>query len=130
MQSSPVTDNSLGIKTIETKFSEVRSKATKEERIRKTKRNKTFIAPKFAVGDIVVIASGFKTRDYCLVEVIDLYNKYQGCYNYFGIVLKTTTEHMLERCGRLVVFEDSKLGFGWIDARCEDKGIKWIENDK
>lgn len=131
MMTNPLTDKSFQVKTIETKFAQVRSKSKEHEKIRKTKKNKTYTAPKYRIGDEVVVYTGYKNREYCLVEILDIepwiYNS--GTYKYYGIILKTTVERMKERIGLLVHFHASDYGWmnGWCDANCTRDGIRWIE---
>ena len=129
MNQSPMTDISFGIKPDHSKkFADVRAKSFEGEKIRKSKRNKTYTAPKYAVGDVVVICTGYKTRDYCLVEIIDMVNfrGSSGVYTFYGVIQKTTVGNLLDRVGRMIHFEDSKWAWGWSVANVEDKGIRWL----
>ena len=127
MITSPITDKTFGIKTTETKFAEVRTKSKEGEKQRKSKKNKTYIAPKYAIGDVTVICAGYKTRDYCLVEIIDMvsWRGYAGVYTFYGIIKKTTVENLLDRVGRMIHFEERGWS-GWNAANCTGDNIRWL----
>jgi hypothetical protein len=136
MQQSPITNKSIGIIPGwgDEKFRNVRHKAKDEEFIRKTKRNKQNKEPKFKVDDVIVISSGGignKEKIYLLVKIVDF--DYKTCYKkrfeYYGVVLKTTSNKMIHRIGRLIKFDESDqqfYGIGWSYARIEDENIKWF----
>jgi len=102
---SPITDTTLGIRPdFSDKFRNVRQKAQDEyiERHKRRKKDPTIVAPKYKVGDVVVLQEGFKCKFYHLIEIVDIRLRHLTDYSYFGIVLKTTNKDMLCRIGRLI----------------------------
>ena len=130
MQTSPVTDKSLGIVSDwnSSKFRDVRNKAKQDEKIRKSKRNKQEKVPKFKIDDEVVVFNGFENREYCLVK--NYRYKYHSSFDfeYYAVILKTTSKTMLDRVGHLTSFVEFHHYGKWSFANVQDKNIKWIEN--
>lgn len=126
MLQSPITDNSIGLKTTE-KFRNVRNKAKQDEIIRKTKRNKQEKLPRFKIDQQIILTNNIsKNKDYHLMEVIDI-SPYHNTYIYYGILLKTTNKNNLNRIGNLIHFiDDNWHWIGYTYANIQDIGIKWI----
>lgn len=128
---NPVTDKSLNIPHTghhADKFRSVRSKAKVDERERKTKakRDKKVKIPKYSIGDEVVLTSGYKSRHYILVEVIDFEERWDS-FEYYGILRKTTDPKTFERIGRLVKFDEySKWSSGYRPANVKNEKIRWF----
>jgi len=131
MQQSPTTDKDLGLViNYETKFADIRQRAKDEYIQRKSKRKKDKITPvpEAYPGKIVVVCDqSMKERHYYLCEVVD-FNLWEYCFDYFGILLKTTNKDYLSNIGRLIGFTGSSRG--WVFRKSltkltEDK-IKWL----
>ena len=136
MEQSPITDRTLGVMTKETKFAEVRARSYEDERVRNTSRKKRKhvpeALPKYSIGDEVVVARGYKNKEYCLVEVIDIEPK-RDAFMYYAIVKETTNKKMVDRIGRLCRFEEYQSwswDWDWLEARCRNENFKWIEHNK
>ena len=126
-----------GIKNDGDKFRDVRNKAVNEymDKGKKKKREPKVVVPKFQPGqEIVIVRDGYGKRTpkkYCLVEIVD-FEETRDSYKYYGIVLKTTTEDMLERIGRFVVVEECGWfhAIGWQYGKIKNENIHWIEEEK
>jgi hypothetical protein len=132
MQSSPNTDKTFGIASVE-RFNEVRTRSKREEFERKTRRDsKNEIQPAFNIDDKIVITNGgWRSRDkhYELVQIIDV-DKTRGWsgddFDYYGVVLKVTDAKRVPRLGHLVKFSEKGRFYGEQYARVKDDGtIKW-----
>ena len=134
MQQSPLKDKDLGVViNYETKFADVRQKATEEhiQRKAKHKKDKTTPVPEATPGKIVVASSDkFKSnKQYYLYEVVDFRLIWGKSFEYFGILLKTTCKEDLDRIGRIGSFGGAGLHWAFnskITKLTEDK-IKWLE---
>ena len=135
MDTSPVTDKTLGVNHITEKFREVRNKAKEvEEKIRqgKSKRNKEEKLPLYKIDDefIAVARLSHKASDRAFnwVKVIDFDCEWNG-YRYYCVLLKTSSEEFKSRIGRLVLVREGQT-FWSREMTCEphlkDEKIKWI----
>ncbi|MFA5340253.1 MAG: hypothetical protein WC332_00605 [Clostridia bacterium] len=107
---SPVTDQSLGINLYHhERFSDLRKKAKDEyiERAKRSKKDKSIKIPRYKIGDFIVVNHSYTNKKYSLLEIIDTeFNGYD--YNYYGIIIKTTSPDLTTRVGRLF-----KTGYGF-----------------
>lgn len=103
---SPTTDITLGIIPIHSaKFRDVRIKAQDEYVNRhKSKKDKPTPAPKYNIGDNVVLLTEHRGRNYLLIEIVDFEEKWKGSFSYYGIILKSSK--LCNRIGRLIKTED------------------------
>lgn len=122
---APTTDRTLGIAlNSNTKFADVRKKATDEyiERCKKRKKDKKVCVPRYKIGDLVVIGQRYaRMGSYLLIEIVD-FEPMSGGFDYFGIVCKATSKSGTERIGRLV-------RTGWFDdiLPIPIDSVKWQE---
>lgn len=96
-----------------------------EYKYRKSKRNRQEKLPKYKVDDEFV-ASNYSSSNkiYCLVKVIDFYEKADE-FSYFCILLKTTDRKMEDRIGRIVEVSERSWFWGLTPAKVTKEGIKW-----
>jgi len=132
MDQSKLTDRSLGITHVgDDKWAGVRPKAREDyiDRHIKAKRNKQIPAPKYKIGEQIVLCERrYKEQSpYYLAEVIDFEPADKG-FIYFGILLKTTNKKQLDRIGRLIHWEG--YWFGKSPANVAPETIKWLEGEK
>ena len=137
MESSIDKNVTYGIKNDGEKFRDVRNKATHEymSRGNKKKKDSEVIVPKFLPGqEIVVVRDGYGRKSpkrYCLVEIID-FDGGREDFKYYAIILKTTSEDMLERVGRFITVDDNSWfgRMGWQYGKVQDINIHWLEEKK
>lgn len=133
METSPNTDKTVQVKKSysKEKFRDIRSKAKEVEEVsyKKRNKNKREKIPEYKIGQKVIISTGMQKRDYCYVEVIDFMEKHDS-FSYFCIIEKTTDRKLLDRIGRLFLFDERNSFFSsyWSPAKVSsEKGIRWIE---
>ena len=133
MESSPITDKTLGIPHNDwenEKFRDVKERANLEYKAKKTKRNRQEILPKYKPGDEFVATDGSygKKKHYYLVKVID-FEIHSRDIEYYCILLKTTYHKKLERIGRLIFVKEGGWPlFSLIDAKVSPESIKWLQD--
>ena len=131
METSPITNASMGIKNDGSKFRDIRAKAQEDSiaRHKSKKKDKSVPVPLYKIDDEVVITNGgiwSKSKHYTLVKVVD-FDIEMDSFKYFGIVLKTTNPALINRIGRLREFSERQT---WMArehaAKVTEQDIKWL----
>jgi hypothetical protein len=133
---TPLTDKDLGIPHTgrhDDRFRDVRKKAKLDEidrhkKFKRSKEKERVLIPKYKIGEEVVLAGGgYRSRHYCLAEVIDFEQNFRNDFAYYGLLKRTTDPEQFDRIGRLIKFDEhSWWSTNYAPANVENKGIKWL----